>query len=448
MGFIQGIIRKNRKKGEETMQIYDYELAFGGHDQTSDAMRKAIDRWYRMYYGRALGPGEVPNQRIAYTVVQKLVKTVFGEYQAQAAGAFTRQVLQGLGRVSEEAMQQALVGGECYLKPWVGEGRVEFAVIPRCNVLVFGRDSKGMPVDMGMVEVLHRDGLRYSLLERRYRDSQGQTVLENRLFQSQNDRSLGQPVALSTLEEYRRLPARYVYPQGLEGLGLVRLKSPGINCVDGSREGVSIYGAAEELIRAIDENEAQLLGEFRRGESRILASSDLIKEGLLQDHLFVGLDEDPQTLGITVFSPQLREQSFLNRKQEYLRNVESLLGLKRGMLSNVNESQRTATEIASSAGDFNLTVMGLQRAWAQAVQQAISQCFRLAKHQGLAVQGGPEHNLDWGNGVLYDEDKTWADYVSMVDKGLLKPELALAWRFGEQAESPEQLQRIREKYMP
>lgn len=428
------------------MNQFNYQEAFGAVDRTTDAMQKAIGDWYDLYYGRNCPQGQDSGQRIAYTIVSKLVKTVFGEYQTQVNGALAQRVVAALNEKSREAMHQTLVGGECYLKPWVGE-RVSFGVIPRCNALIFGRNGKGEPVDMGIWERSCRGKYHYTLLERRYMDDAGHTVIENRLFRSANDRNLGQEVPLTQLSDYAALPKRYVYPLQLHNLGLVRIKTPGINCVDGSWDGVSVYAAAVDLIRAIDENEAQLTEEFRRGESRIIASADMLRDGL-QDHLFVGLDDDPQNVGIHIFSPQLREASYLQRKQEYLRNVESVIGLKRGMLSDANESQKTATEIASSAGDFNLTVMEFQRIWEKALADSVQLCAQLAKVQGVETEQPEIPSVDWGNGVLYDEDKTWADYMNMVSTGLVKPEIALAWRFGMPAETEEDLAAIRQKFMP
>ena len=56
--------------------------------------------------------------------------------------------------------------------------------------------------------------------------------------------------------------------------------------------------------------------------------------------------------------------------------------------------------------------------------------------------------INWGNGVLYDEEKTWADYQKMVAAGLLKPEIALGWRFNMPCETEADLQKIRQKFMP
>ena len=59
-----------------------------------------------------------------------------------------------------------------------------------------------------------------------------------------------------------------------------------------------------------------------------------------------------------------------------------------------------------------------------------------------------EVTFDWGNGVLYDEEATWADMKDQVSRGLLKPEIAVGWRYGMPYDTPADLQKIREKYMP
>lgn len=429
------------------MNIYSYEEAFGAWDQTSKAMRKAIENWFSLYYGAA-GKDTDPAQRIAYTVVTKLTKTVFGEYKATAKDPVAQQVLENLNRLRKQALQLSLIGGECYIKPVLENGKPDFTLVPRNNLLIFDRDRWGMPTDVGTVEKTAGDKCYYTLLERRKVDDKGYLTIENRLFKSFSAEKLGTEVSLSEVGAYAALPQSYTYPQAIGSVGLVQLKTPMCNCVDGSTDGVSLYAAAAELIAAIDENEAQLRGEFQRGQSRILASRDLLRDGQLQDHLFVGLDDEPEQVGITIFSPNLREQSYLARKQEYLRNVESILGLKRGMLSDANAQDRTATEISSSAADYNLTVMDFQGMWQEALAQTLELCSRLFALYQLGAIRDTAFSVDWGNGVLYDEDKTWQTYQMMVEKGLLRPEIALGWRFDLPWETPEQRAYIRKTYIP
>ena len=123
--------------------------------------------------------------------------------------------------------------------------------------------------------------------------------------------------------------------------------------------------------------------------------------------------------------------------------MESLLGLRRGMLSDANMDDRTATEITASSMEFSLTVLDFQRIWQNAVEETMALCAVLAELYDLPARKVGKVSFDWGNGVLYDQEKTWADYMEMVSKGMLKPEVALAWRFGIQDEKT-----IREKLMP
>lgn len=430
------------------MSIYDYEARFGASDKTTKAMKSAIEEWFDLYYLAETETVRDPCQRIAYTVVNKLVKAMFGEYSAVAGDSAWQPLVDALDTHRKQAVQLAMVGGECYLKPCPGEGSFGFTLIPRNNVLIFGRNPEGEPTDVGTVEHSSYGKYFYTLLERRTVDTAGLLTIENTLYRSADRDSLGTQVALRDHPGYQNLQESYRFEAPLGGIGMVRLKTPMLNCVDGSADGVSVYAAVAGLIRNIDENEAQMNGEFSRGESRVIVSSDMLRDEQLQDHLFVGLDEDPEAVGMTVYSPNLRYDAYLARKQEYLRNVESLVGMRRGMLSDANMEERTATEITSSAGDFNLTVIELQKMWEAAQTQTLTLCGKLAALYQLPFPEDMTVSVDWGNSTLYDEDKVWEAYRQMVSMGLIAPEVALGWRFNLPSSTEAERMVIRRRYMP
>lgn len=261
------------------------------------------------------------------------------------------------------------------------------------------------------------------------------------------------PVPLNTLGRYAALQPELVL-RGIGSIGMVQLRTPIANCVDGSADGVAVYAPAAGLIRNINRNERQLSDEFENGASRIIASEDMLTKDedgkkRLSDKVYVGVDDSSDNVGVTIFSPALREQSYLARKNEYLRNCESLIGLKRGILSNVEAVERTATEVTSSAGDYNLTIIDFQQLWESALRELVELCGKLGKlyRPGKAMPTA-DIVVDWGNGVLYDEDKEWGRRMEMVAAGMLKPELALAWKFNLPCDTPEEIARIRETYMP
>lgn len=436
-------------------KVYCYEDAFGAVDCTSSPMREAIDEWFRLFYMDKPTDTEDPCQRIPYTVVNKIVKTMFGEYTVLGTNDFSQSLLHSLDAVKKPAVQTALIGGECFLKPVPMGDRFFFSVIPRNHILIFGKDVEGNPTDIGISECAFENGAYYTLLERRTIGPDGLLTIHNNLYRSEMKGSLGQWVPLTSLRRYQQLTELYTFPEPV-GLGLIRIKTPLANCVDGSSDGVSVYGAAVGLIHNINRNEFQLNGEFERGESRIIVSSDMLGQDAsghrkLKDHVFVGLDDNPEEVGITPFSPALREASFLARKTEYLRNVENVIGMKRGLLSDVEAAEKTATEITSSAGDYNLTIIEFQEMWEQAVKSAAVLCGKLGRLYQIPSAyeiHEDDISIDWGNGILFDEDKTWTDYKAMVAAGLLKPEIAVGWRFNMPAETESDLAKIRERYMP
>lgn len=445
-------------------KVYNFEQAFGAKDLTSKEMVAALKEWYDLFYDQKPHDGEDPCQRIPVVIVNKLTKTTFSEYTAtpsmsSEAAPFIQAVLDGLGGARKKAMQQSLIGGVVWLKPLLNQdGTVNFNVVTRGNVVILARDDMDNVTSIGTAErTVQKDGY-YTLLERRTVDSRGYLTIENKLFRSRHDeKMLGVEVPLDSLEKYVGLVPVYTYTEPVGSLGLIPVRCPLENCVDGSPDPVSIYAPAVGLIHNINVNEAQLNGEFERGESRIMASADLFRKGkngekIITDHVFTALDDDPESVGITIFSPALREASFLARKTEYLRNVETLIGLKRGLLSEVEASERTAKEITSSEGDYNLTIIDFQEMWEKAVREAVRVCSVLGKL--YKVYTGPEIDptkdviVSWGNGILYDEDKVWQELKEMVAEDLLKAEIAVGWYFDMPTETEADLAKIREKYMP
>lgn len=434
------------------MQSY-LEQAFGKGDVTSPKMRAALREWLDAYYGAAR-PGEDPAARLPVLIVGKLCRTVFAEYEPrlQNGDAWQQANLARLDAVRRTALQYALIGGECLLKPVPRQGGFDFVPLRRDHYAPLSRDSHGTLRAVGTMEILHQGGRRYALLERRTAAGDGLTI-ETRLFEL-NGQALGRSVPLATLPACADLIPELCLP-GVAGVGLAVLRCPQANCVDGSADAVAVFAPAMGLIRALGRCDAQLEAEFRNGASRVFASEDLLRPDAagrraLRDDLFIGLPDDPANVGVTVYSPALREQSYLARRQDLLRGCENLLGLRRGLLSEEAAVERTAAEIAVTAADYDLTIRDLQACWEAAARQALEQCAALGKLYGLHGAGfdAADLTVDWGDGVLYDRPRLWEEQQQMVAAGLLRPELALAWYYGLPHGTEADLAAIRARYMP
>ena len=443
-------------------QVHSIEEVFRQKDLTSAEMRTAILSWYKAYFGAEPDEKADPCQRLPVMIVNKLYKTIFSEYTATVSGAqaaVLQSLVHRLDSCRKRAMQMALIGGECLVKPVIRADRaMDFVLIDRRAFTPFGRDSRGRLTSVGTSARTVASGMTYTLLERRTLLPDGALRIESRLFRapSTDTNVLGIEIPLDSLPQYAGIQPELVLP-GIGSIGLAQLRTPLENTVDGSPDAVSVYAPAMGLIRCINTNEQQLNDEFAHGASRIIASADMIRtdpagKKHFDDDLFIGIDDDPHNVGVTIFAPALREASYLARKQDYLRSVENLIGLKRGILSEVEAAERTATEITSSAGDYNLTVLDFQQSWRSMVDELMQMCVALGAAYHLlpeSAQYNPDDLvLDFGDGVLYDRSRQNSELMQQVSAGLLQPERYLGWYYELPCDTEAQRAKIRRDYMP
>ena len=449
--------------------IISTDECFGQPDVTSQEMRTAINAWRDTYLKREGDKTSDPCMRMAYVIVHKLQKGVFAEYSSDildkektAKGKWMDRNLSQLDLIRDSILQWMLIGGECWVKPVPRpgpDGSTIFAplLVHRTDAVILAREPDGRVTSIVTAEHTARGSQYYTLLERRTVDANGYLTIENKLYASFDRGTLGVRTALSKLDRYAQLPDLYTYPVPVGGVGMTPLRVPLANCVDGSMDAISIYEPAMGLIRNIDQNEKQLNDEFELARHRLIAPAEMLKTGrdgrrTLDDSVFVALKDIHSDLAPTAFTPQLRDEPYERREQKYLRAIENQIGLKRGMLSNAQEVEKTATEIASTAGDYNLSLIDLQQVWFDAVREYLTLCDTLGKMYRYCDQSPwdvtAQLAMTWGNGVLYDPDKELETDLRLVAAQLLKPEIAVARHFDQPWEDEEDLKNVREKYMP
>lgn len=449
--------------------VISTDECFGQPDVTSQEMRDAINAWRDTYLKREGDKASDPCMRMAYVIVHKLQKGVFAEYSSDildkektAKGKWMDRNLSQLDLIRDSILQWMLIGGECWVKPVPRPGPDGSTILApllvhRTDAVILAREPDGRVTSIVTAEHTARGSQYYTLLERRTVDANGYLTIENKLYASFDRGTLGVRTALSKLDRYAQLPDLYTYPVPVGGVGMTPLRVPLANCVDGSMDAISIYEPAMGLIRNIDQNEKQLNDEFELARHRLIAPAEMLKTGrdgrrTLDDSVFVALKDIHSDLAPTAFTPQLRDEPYERREQKYLRAIENQIGLKRGMLSDAQEVEKTAFEVASTAGDYNLSLLDLQQVWFDGVREYLTLCDTLGKMYRYCDQSAwdvtEQLAITWGNGVLYDPDGELETDLRLVAAQLLKPEIAVARHFDQPWADEEDLKNVREKYMP
>ena len=226
--------------------VENIEEALGMTDATSSAMKHAIAEWYAAWYGRAPTKTEDPCQRLPYAIVNKLCKATFGEYDSGlqhtdgAKGKYLDRVRNTFDACKTSFMTQAMIGGEAWAKPVpMPDGQLMWQIVGRDSIIILGRDASGIPSDVALCEKsVSADHHFYTLVERRTSFA-GRLTIQYRLYCSDNKSTLGRRVPLASLPQYERLEDEYTFAVPIDGVGMVFLRMPITNCVDGGADGVS-----------------------------------------------------------------------------------------------------------------------------------------------------------------------------------------------------------------
>ena len=105
------------------MDMQMYQEAFGASDKTTLAMQDAIAKWFSLYYDSTATKVSDPSQRIPYTLVNKLMKTVFSEYAVTAGNPNLQKLLDGLTGISKEKNSSSQPSGTRTLRRFSGLAR-------------------------------------------------------------------------------------------------------------------------------------------------------------------------------------------------------------------------------------------------------------------------------------------------------------------------------------
>ncbi len=439
---------------------YGLEDAFGAKDITSEAMRKAILTWYGLYYDFDGDDKFDPAQRVPYIIVDGLHKAAFGEYEVTAGAKEDANTLTAMlatfGRVTASAFQQAAIGGEVLIKPLIKREGVGFTVIGRGNMIVLGRDAEGDITDV-VTGALTVKGTKhapsyYWLVERRTLEADGTCTVQNKLYQSESKDSIGRSVPMSSLPEYAGLPSSFTFPEAMGGLGLIPVRIPAVNCVDGSPDGVSVYAAATQEIIKLYSHEVRAQDEYDLTAPHLVASRDIQQRGIdgrlleIPKYITPFLDDDPKDAGLTAWNPKPNQAELEARDDQIKRAIENIIGLRRGFLSKSDVQEFTATEIVSTTTKMAHLIKDLQSMWDGVVQDTVRVCGVLAHMYGLPWVDS-EVTTSWGDGILYDEEKEFNRLSVAVARGEIMPEYLIDW-MGIKPLDPGRIAEIRKQFMP
>jgi len=374
----------------------------------SESMIEAIGEWKNMLDGKApWAASYVKSLRIESGICREFADAVLVEMETSVSDTRLDKAYQKGILDLNENLQEGIGLGSFVLRP-IGSDITECIMADRIIPIRFGDDGK--PLDIGFLST-KRVGQSdfYTKFERHY-FVDGNLTIENKCYHSQSETYIGSPCKLANVPEWANInPGPVTYP-GMTQMDFGYYRNPVKNKVDGSNCGVSIFDSAKELLEKADIQGARLDWEYESGERAIHVDSRALKKkrsgGLgmakLNARLYRGLElEDGKDKELLKeYSPDMRDEAFARGLEKYYRSIEFNVGLAYGDLSDVQEVEKTASEVkASKARKYNRVA---------AIQGKLKECLEdyaagLAFYHNL-YRSGYEFSCKFNDSILTDEE--------------------------------------------
>lgn len=418
--------------------ISEYKQILGEVAITED-MLQFIDYWRDLQTGNSPWNNNAASIRVPLGICREFADVAVNEMTVSTENERLQEIMNDLTADLNDNLQDGLALGSLVIKPYLKKNReigIEFISADRFIPMRFS--DTGEMTDVAFIQTLRKtDTEKYYRIER-HTLNEGTLTITNRAFAG-NDHGIGAQIPLQSVEEWADLMDEVSYPFGQMDFGYYR--NPVKNRIDYSQCGVSIYAGAEELIERVDKQAARIDWEFESGERAVHVDERALKHRKgtvympeLNNRLYRGLDLDAgnQEL-LKEYSPAFRQADLIQGLESYLRQIEFVVGLSYGDLSNVNEVDKTAEEIrASKQRKYNRV---------NAIQNNLKKCIEdlveaIAFYAGMYTVAH-EVVVNFEDSILTDEKAAREQDRQDVNMGVMSlAEYRAKW-YGEDIEEAE-----------
>lgn len=458
----------------------EIEAALGVKTMVSDEMQAALQFWYNIAIRGLPLDGDPSTKAMGWPALisSELARLTTLEMQVKLDGSpraewVAERFLPSLAPKHRRKFSLALALGSGIWKPCQSQDDISVEFIPATGYYPIATNAKDQLTEAVFLDQFTDSDYVYTRLEWMHvlmgpedYHAKERDILEERdldaapmfpcvqiinlAFMSNSTDSLGRETKLEARPEWEGIEPM-AYLQGLEIIPVGYFVTPIENTVDiNSNMGAAIFAPAIPAICDADTQYTRLDWEYEGGELAVDTDSTYLKPTqapqLLDDdyclkkygvpkkaltveapkhkeRMFRGLDVNTglaqNSPFYNVFAPTLRDSSYLQGLNHYIRQIESRAGLSFGTFSQVATIERTATEIINSKQKSHALVRDLQTSLESTMRDLIAALDFWADHiPGAPSRGKINVVFDWDDSILIDKITERAQWQQEVTMGL------------------------------
>lgn len=430
----------------------------------SPKMINALSEWYNLYHDEAPWLSEsVKSMNLPAQVSSEIARQVTIEMKWSITGKdsngntanedgdaimnpraeYLKKEFKKCIDILREKLEYGCAAGGMLVKPYpnVADGHIYFDWTMDWSIYPIAFDDDGNLSDVVIPDTFTEGKTTYTRLERHTVEGNNVRITQ-RAFMSNVPDSIGREIPLTRVERWAALTPEAVVTD-VDGPLFGWFKVASANNVEAnSPMGASVFSKAKKVIKEADKQWSRLLWEFEGSELAVDVdptalrprrdSSGRMETPKLNERLFRQLDIDKGDRDLyEVFSPNIRDVSLVNGLNRILYRVEDLCGLSRGTIADVNQTERTATELKMSKQKSYSTVSENQKALEECLRAVIRAMDKYATVYGLAPEGEYDVSFDWDDSILNDRDQQNQEKLMQLNAGIISKAEYRMWYYGE-----------------
>ncbi|MGL5751068.1 MAG: phage portal protein [Paraclostridium sp.] len=408
----------------------------------SDEMSEAISVWTLLYEDKApWKDGETKSLNIASSIASEIARLVTVEFESEIIGNdYLNEQYQVALKDIRRYVEYACAKGGIVFKPYVNDDCIEVDFVQADKFLPTAYNSRGEITGIVFVEFNKKGKYIYTRIEHHNLTDEGYYINNLAYMKEDNSRdeqSLGRRIPLTDIDDWADLEESILI-KNIDRPLFSYFKVPIANTIDTSSPlGVSVYSRAIELIKEADIQYSRILWEFEGSELAIDVDSSAFRvdakgkttlpKGKERLYRTLELGEDSKW---NTFSPEIRDTSLFNGLNNILKKIEFNCGLAYGTISDLQETDKTATEIKSSKQRSYSTVKDIQNSLENSLIDLAYALDTIAKIYNLSSNKSYEMSFSFDDSLVMDKDLELMSMLGDVSAGILRPEVYLARKYG------------------
>ena len=305
--------------------------------------------------------------------------------------------------------------GGVIIVPYVKGGKIYYNLVPQNRVTIDAVDGDSITGATVLAEKKTIGGSLNSKVYMRWTNYQVKNgnITITQQFSDEKGNKIPAPEFWQNIQEVQVIT-------GVDRVLFGYVKSPVNNRNASDTYGVPITYGCESTILEIKETLKQIAREYELKQAFVGADATMFNgnNALPLNGLFKKIDSGDDTF-FEEFSPDIRDSSYYARLQELYQRLEKEVGTSKGILSEVQTQNATATEIKRSMYDTFTIVDDMRNSIEKAMDDFFYACNVLANAYNLSPQGEYELKFDWSYSLLEDPQQEFSQLMQAESKGIV-----------------------------